>query len=146
MVKVVFLDTNILITTVDPKDLHHARSVALMKSVSYSPLLLSPPVYAEVSVGMGSEAVLAFLEEWRIRPSFAAVDTPALWELAAERFASYRINRKRSGSDGPRRILTDFLIGAHALLAPGSGYASALATLDGRFFKQYFPELEVLVP
>lgn len=146
MVEVVFLDTNILIATVDPRDLHHERAVTLMQSVSHSPLLLSPPVYAEVSVGMGSEAVLTFLEEWRIRPNFAAMDTPALWELAAERFASYRTNRKRSGGDEPRRILTDFLVGAHALLAPGTGYTSALATLDGRFFKQHFPELEVLVP
>ncbi len=146
MVEVVFLDTNILIATVDPQDLHHERTVAFMQSVSRNPLSLSPPVYAEVSVGMGSEAVLAFLEEWRIRPSFAAMDTPALWELAAERFARYRANHKRSGGDAPRRILTDFLIGAHAVLAPGTGYAATLATLDRDFFTQYFPELKVLVP
>ena len=84
-----------------------------------------------------------FLEAYRLRPVFSGLDGASVWGLAAERFARYAENRRRSGGGRPRRILADFLIGAQALTQPWAGFTPAIATLDGRFFQNCFPELRV---
>ncbi|GAA6736644.1 hypothetical protein YIM1640_08770 [Thermus oshimai] len=61
----------------------------------------------------------------------------AVWELAGERFGQYARKRRTTGL--PRRILADFLIGAHAL-----HHHLALATFDPVHYRVAFPELEVL--
>ncbi len=37
-----------------------------------------------------------------------------LWRDAGKGFAEYAVRRRESGGDTPRRILADFVIGAHA--------------------------------
>lgn len=64
------------------------------------------------------------------------------WRAAARAFGNYAERRRiQRGDHGPRRILADFVIGAHALR-----YASALLTLDQGVYRAAFPELEVLTP
>jgi predicted nucleic acid-binding protein len=62
-----------------------------------------------------------------------------LWSEAGQRFARYAIRRRQATSEGPRRLLADFLIGAHALVQ-----TERLLTLDPKRYSQDFPELRLL--
>jgi predicted nucleic acid-binding protein len=62
----------------------------------------------------------------------------AVWSEAGRRFARYAIRRRRSAREGPRRLLVDFIIGAHALTQ-----ADRLMTLDPRPYNRDFPELKL---
>jgi len=141
--EVIGLDTNVIIAALDPRDVHHEAAVAFLEAHAFDFLTLPAAVYAEVLVLPEAKLAKRFLEAYRLRPVFAGMDGPAVWELAAQRYARYVANRRRSRGGRPRRILADFLIGAQALAQPGTGYVPALATLDAGFFKKYFPELRV---
>lgn len=66
----------------------------------------------------------------------------ASWRVAARAFREYAERlRARPGGSGPRRILADFVIGAHA-----ARYASALLTLERRIYRAAFPSRTVLTP
>lgn len=65
-----------------------------------------------------------------------------VWREAALAFRRYAERRRsQPGGSGPRRILANFIVGAHAL-----HLASALLMLDLRVYRASFPELEVLTP
>lgn len=63
----------------------------------------------------------------------------ATWHEAGRRYANYATRRRHTGGEGPKRLLADFLIGAHALFQ-----ADRLLTLDPVRYKQDFPELRLL--
>ena len=101
-------------------------------------LRLCPAVYAELHAapGITETALDAMLEDARI------IVTPmseAMWKLSARRYLAYVERRRASGGGQPRRILPDFIIGAHAALC-----AEALLTSDAKFFQTNFPELKLL--
>jgi predicted nucleic acid-binding protein len=62
-----------------------------------------------------------------------------VWLEAGRRYARYAKRRRRSGQEQPRRLLADFLIGAHALLT-----ADRLITLDKGRYERDFPELKLV--
>jgi predicted nucleic acid-binding protein len=71
------------------------------------------------------------------------------WEIGMEvrrtagsRYGSYARDRKRRDVAGPRRILADFLVGAHALHLGGR----ILLTTDTRIFADRVPELRIVAP
>jgi predicted nucleic acid-binding protein len=59
-----------------------------------------------------------------------------VWTLAGRRYRQYAIRRRQFQAEPPRRILADFLVGAHALLQ-----AERLITQDVKFYRTNFPEL-----
>ena len=63
----------------------------------------------------------------------------AVWRAAGLAFQAYAARRKRHGVSGPRRILADFVIGAHAV---EKGHR--LLTLDDRFYRTAFPRLVIV--
>ena len=68
------------------------------------------------------------------------VDLPiAVWELAGEAQVAYHKRRRREKLLEPKRVLPDFIIGAHAL-----ENGAALLTLDPSGYKVAFPALELL--
>jgi predicted nucleic acid-binding protein len=106
---------------------------------SFGALLIAPVVYAELlAYPKATEAfVNRFLSDTGITVDFHLDES--VWVEAGRRFARYAGHRRKSGSGEPRRLLADFLIGAHALLQAGR-----LMSLDPTRYKQYFPELKLV--
>ncbi len=67
------------------------------------------------------------------------LSSEAIWRSAGVAHRQYAKNRRRQKSGPPRRILIDFVIGAHAL---ENGYS--LLTLDSRIYRNAFPALNLL--
>jgi len=135
------VDTNVFsaLLSGDPESAREAR-IALEGARSAGALVGSPVVYAELAAGKESEVVDRLFSakgidvDWNLGAQ--------VWRTAGARYGSYARDRRRQGGDaGPRRILADFLVGAHAL-----HLAHALLTSDTRIFGFYFPELRIISP
>ena len=102
-------------------------------------LIISPFVLAELlAYPRATEAfVHRFLEATGVVVDYKLEER--LWTEAGQRFAHYTARRRQATGEGPRRILADFLIGAHALVQ-----AERLLTLDPKRYSQDFPELRLL--
>jgi len=61
-----------------------------------------------------------------------------IWQAAGVAYQGYVRRRKASGGGMPRRVLTDLLIGSHAMVR---GYS--LLTMDGDIYKAAFPQLRI---
>ena len=133
------IDSNILVALWDADDTLHRSARQLLEEASETgQLVISGLVYAELlaAPGRSEEFLDRFCEETGIRIE---------WELkeqvcreAGNAYQKYAERRRKQGTNGPRRILADFLIGAHALV---NGYK--LLTLDGRMYRASFPKLRV---
>jgi predicted nucleic acid-binding protein len=101
-------------------------------------LVVGAPVYAELlAYPKASESfVNGFLADTGIAVDFEVQQS--VWVEAGRRFARYATRRRRSAHDEPRRLLTDFIIGSHALVQ-----ADRLMTLDPKRFQRDFPELKI---
>jgi predicted nucleic acid-binding protein len=62
-----------------------------------------------------------------------------IWKEAGRVYSGYTKRRKSSGGKASRRILTDFLIGSHALVR---GYS--LLTIDHGHYAAAFPTLPII--
>ncbi|MGA2351980.1 MAG: PIN domain-containing protein [Terracidiphilus sp.] len=102
-------------------------------------LAISPFVFAELlAYPRATEAyVRGFLEATGVDLDLRIEDR--VWTEAGRRFARYAARRRQATGQGPRRLLADFLIGAHALVQ-----ADRLLTLDPKVYRQEFPELRLL--
>jgi len=102
-------------------------------------LLISPFVFAELFAYPGATEgfVRGFLEATGVQVELRLEDK--IWSEAGNRFARYAVRRRKATGQGPRRIMADFLIGAHALVQ-----AERLLTLDAKVYQQDFPELRLL--
>jgi predicted nucleic acid-binding protein len=138
----VAVDTNVFVRFLaGGPDLAPPARIALERAAAEAEVVVSPAVFAELVAGNRSpEEVARFFEEKNIAVHWDLNEE--VWREAGLRYAAYaRDRRKRSGA-GPRRILADFLIGAHALLMAGGN----LLTSDTRIFASYFPELRISSP
>jgi predicted nucleic acid-binding protein len=134
------LDTNIVVALWD-KDpgLGRAAQLAMDSALVRGALVLSAPVFAELMAAPGRSA--AFLEGF-LRDTGLLVDwnlNEAVWRAAGRAFQKYAAARRTQSTSGPRRILADFLIVAHASVL---GYP--LLTLDDRLYRAAFPSLRLL--
>jgi predicted nucleic acid-binding protein len=102
-------------------------------------LVVSGPVYSELMAGpLRDETSLdLFFSDTGISVDWALEER--VWREAGRAYLGYTERRKSSGGQIPRRILTDFLIGAHALV---SGYS--LLTFDLRLYAAAFPALQII--
>ena len=134
------IDSNIFIAFWDKNDaLNSLAQSALNAAWNRGGLVVAAPVYAELLAFPGrSEAFLdSFLKETGITVDWEMDE--AIWRTADHVFQSRAARRRRHRDSGPRRILADFLIGAHALRG---GYR--LLTLDSGLYKAAFPRLTVI--
>ena len=102
-------------------------------------LVISPFVFAELLAhpNMTVGDVRSFLDATGIVIDYKLDER--IWAEAGLRYARYAVRRRKATGEGPRRILADFLIGAHALVQ-----AERLMTLDPKRYTQDFPELRLL--
>lgn len=124
------VDTNILLDVFHLDSLHGLPSTeALRDAYDRGAIVVCDVVYAElVPAFKDRDALDGALREIGARSS--PIDTEISYE-AGIRWMRYR------SAGGPRdRIITDFLIGAHALVS-----ADAFLTRDRGFYGTYFPEL-----
>lgn len=134
------VDSNVFVALWD--DTHALNTVAhsaLETALQRGRITMAAPAYAELMAGPGrTEAFLdGFCRETGILVDWEMEEK--IWRNAGAAFQRYAIRRRKQGEPGPRRILTDFLIGAHALHR-----ASQLLTLDNRIYKAAFPQLSVI--
>lgn len=131
------IDTNVVSALWD-KDpaLNLAARTALEKAFRRGRLVVAAPVFSELMAAPGRTEgfVGAFFEENGI-----AVDwelSESVWRLAGRAFQFYAERRRKQRDSGARRILAEFLIGAHALTG---GYR--LLSLDKGLYGAAFPGL-----
>jgi len=135
----VSLDTNVVIALLnEDKGLNERARNAIERSRASGGLVVSGPVYAEL-LGLPSRTQL-ILDEF-FRSGGIEVDwrfEERLWRAAGATFQGYVQRRIASGGTFPRRILTDFLIGAHAQIR---GYT--LLTLDRKLYEAAYPGIRI---
>jgi|ERR1700722_4595971 predicted nucleic acid-binding protein len=133
------IDTNVIVAlwNRDPV-ISMAAEKALEASFRRGSLAVSGPVFSELIAAPGrNEAfVTSFLEENGILIDWNLEE--AIWRSAGRAFQSYALRRHRQSGRRPRRILADFLIGAHA---HARGYR--LLSLDEHLYRAAFPTLRV---
>ncbi len=134
------IDTNIFIALWDSDPATNATALdSLDAAFRRGNLIISAPVFAELIAAPGRSELFVskFFDDVGI-----AVDwqmSEATWRAAGQAFKGYVGRRRKARDSGARRILADFLIGAHAAV---NGYR--LLTLDERVYRAAFPNLVVL--
>ncbi len=133
------VDTNIFIALWDRNAaLSLAAQTALETAFHGGSLLIAAPVFAELMAApaRSEDFVTSFLEETGVGIDWN-LDEP-VWRAAGRAYQSYAERRRRQREPGTRRILADFLIGAHA-----HARGCRLLTLDERLYRIAFPELRI---
>lgn len=134
------IDTNVLIALWDHHDTFHKQVQKTLDEISESSqMVITGVVYAELlaSPGRDEDFIDYFLRRTGIRVDWHIGEE--VLRMAGLGFRAYSARRKRGHADQPRRILADFIIGAHA---ESNGHT--LLTLDQRLYKPSFPDLRVL--
>ena len=133
------IDTNVLVGLWDRDDaLNREAQNALDTAVARGRLVICGAVFAELlAFPRRTETFLdKFMEDTGIIVDWTTNET--IWRAAGRAFQDYAKRRRRGTGNPPRRILADFLIGAHAV---EKGYT--LLTLDARIYKAAFPRLKI---
>jgi hypothetical protein len=135
---VIALDTNILVSLWNEENTLNQKAVVLLEDLGgLATFVISAPVYIELhAVPKRSLLLDDLLKDTDISVDWSMPEL--VWRTAAIAFQSYSQRRLASGSFAPRRLLTGFLIGAHAMV---NHYT--LLTLDQRHYRAAFPKLKL---
>ncbi len=134
------VDTNVIVALWDrDPTLSLAAQSALDTALSHGGLVASAPVVAELMAAPGRSEIFldTFFNDTGIAVEWNLQE--AVWRAAGRAFQKYTARRREKPASGPRRILADFLIGAHA---SERGYR--LLTLDDRLYRAAFPDLTLV--
>ena len=134
------LDTNVLVALWTKDDALNKKAQAVLDDTrSRGTMVISGVVYAELlAEQQRNEAFVdGFCDEAGIQVEWEV--TERMWREAGRAYHAYAGRRRKQRDAGPRRILADFLIGAHAVV---SGYK--LLTLDAGIYRASFPRLAII--
>jgi predicted nucleic acid-binding protein len=129
------LDSSVILDVVVADPEHGGRSeAALRRAANEGALVVGECVLAEIRPAFAPGDIEEFLEDWNIdfEPS-----TRLSALLAGEMFRLY-LERRQSRV---RRVVADFLIGAHA-----RSTCDRLLARDRGYFRDYFSDLTVIEP
>jgi predicted nucleic acid-binding protein len=120
------------------RDIKFAAQNALDTAFNRGTLVAAAPVFAELiaAPGRSEKFVGSFFEETGIGVDWEL--TEQIWRLAGRAFQAYAERRRKQRDKGARRILADFIIGAHAL---ANGFR--LLSLDQGLYRVAFPTLAI---
>ena len=134
------IDTNVIVALWDGEDtLHRPARAALDKAFNEGTLVISGAAYAELMAAPGRTDTFVdrFCEEAGIAVDWEIGEK--VWRAAGMAFQGYTARRRKQRGTEARRILADFVIGAHALV---NGYK--LLTLDAGIYQASFPRLGIV--
>ena len=137
---ITLVDTNVLIALWDvDTTMNVAAQKALEDAQIRGALFISGAVYAELLAlpGRNEPMLDRFIADTGMRLEWGLGED--VWRAAGRAFQGYASRRKAGKAELPRRILADFLIGAHASVRGWS-----LLTLDQRLYRAAFPDLQLL--
>ena len=135
------IDSNILIDFIgnDPVAADGADQ-ALRRALAAGPVVACEVVLAEVVTGLGNgSAVMDALEELGV--DFSPLELRSAVRAGEMQRRYMERRRAAAGGSESRRVVADFLVGAHALLQ-----CQGLITRDAGFFRDYFKGLKLIVP
>ena len=132
------IDSNVILApwSIEPTA---SRMAALLRVTrALSPLTVAAPVWTELHAAPGAtpELVNRFLDGTGIEVDFDLDER--VWRRASEAFAAYAVRRHASAGGEPKRLLVDFLVGAHA-----RERTDMLLTLDPQRYRQAFDDLRI---
>jgi predicted nucleic acid-binding protein len=134
------IDSNVLIALWNEDDtLNTLARSALDSALAAGSLVIAAPVFAELLAAPARSE--AFVDSF-CRETGISVDwdlNEAIWRTAGRSFQRYVARREKRHGSVPRRILADFLIGAHALQK-----RFHLLTLDDHLYRAAFPRLSIV--
>jgi predicted nucleic acid-binding protein len=134
------IDTNVIVALWDRDNtLNTVAQQALEVALSRGQLVIAAPVFAELLAcpGRNEPFLTAFFSDTGITVEWILDE--AIWRAAGLAFQAYAARRRKQRDSGPRRILADFLIGAHAFQKKYH-----LLTLDDRIYRTAFPSLKIV--
>lgn len=128
------VDTSVILDVVtDDPHWGDASEAALIDAYKLGPLVIGECVLAEITPAFKSEELESFLKDWRIQYS------PTSRESAIRAGLMFKTYLKRASTH--KRVLPDFLIGAHALEHTGR-----LIARDRGYYRDYFEGLLLIDP
>ena len=133
------IDTNVISALWSAEPLSRDLPEILEEAASAGGLVICAPVYAELHAH--PKVTTVFIDEF-LAATGIAIDFDLgkpVWREASIRFAKYASRRRGSRGGGAKRLLADFMIGAHALIR-----ADRLLTLDTTRYAKDFPELDLI--
>lgn len=132
------LDTNVLIDLQEGAPEIAEQALAAIDRAGSGALVICGIAYAELCARPGGGAS-TIAEE--LRAAGVAIDASLpieVWTEAGIAYAAFQRHREHSGKGASRRIVADFVIGAHA------SRAGTLVTSDAAFYRRAFPSLRVV--
>lgn len=133
------VDSNVVIALWDKDSaLSLAAQNALEAAFHRGNLVAAVPVFAELIAAPGRTETFvgSFFEDTGIAIDWELGEQ--VWRSAGRAFHAYAGRRRKQRDVGTRRILADFLIGAHAV-----SNDCRLLTLDDRLYRAAFPTLAI---
>ena len=134
------VDTNIFIALWDSDDSMNSLALnALDRGISSGNLVVCGAVYAELLAlpGRTPKFLDTFFHDTGVSIDWST--EKSIWNAAGLAFQSYVKRRRSQRQPDARRILADFIIGAHADV---NGFA--FMTLDKRIYSAAFPNLKII--
>ena len=134
------IDTNIIISLWDAEKRTHLPALRILEAASSrGGVMICGAVFGELLAApkRTEEFVKGFLNDANITVDWSSSE--AIWRTAGAAFQKHAARRRRQNAGSPRRILTDYFIGAHAVV---NGYD--LLTLDASIYKASFPTLTIV--